>query len=328
MISKDEVIRQLTDKAYSYIVLSVFFGTLLTAIPLSLMIMGIGENLLVVGYVAAISGFLIPLASREKIKDFIKTRIDDFELRGIRDFEHRQRNDIEQLFLANQKVSDLDEENNLLRQTSESQMKEDQLFINLVRYEDASNDLILKMIIKNPALNERLRNVDNKDVLLSQAKQKCSYWENRKKLGAVIRTIEKESWKGLARSAALYALGVEDEQDDLAYDSDEYLLSKDIYIYLYAWLVNSIDNSIAIDIFYTPIDDIGLRYPSEQSPDIDTYKKAFKFLISAFDTGKFYIGVEDIQPLTTEQREICQKEVSFYLNKLIEMLEDFEPPSR
>lgn len=330
MISKDEVIRQLTDKAYSYIVLSVFSGALLTAIPSFLMTMGIGETLLFIAYLGAISGLLMPLASREKIKDFILTRIDDFELRGIRDFELTRKNDFEQLSLANQKVSDLDKENNLLRQTSQSQMREEQLLINLVRlYEVAPNDLILEIIMNDPALHKRWKIFNDTNVLLSDVKEKCTNWESRKNLGAIIRTIKKDSWKGLATSAALHALEPNlNDTNKLAYDKPEYLLFQDIYIYLYAWLVNSIDNSMTIDILYMPIEDIGLRYRSKQSPDIDKYKKAFKFLVNAFDTGDFYIGVESIQSLSQEQIKICKKGVPLYLNKLIEMLNDFEPRSR
>lgn len=321
--SSDDTISQLIVAFGLFAVLSIFF-IVLTTLPGELKDIGIRAEFIkfilniLTSPITQLTGIFL---SFDMIKKIISKEVKTLE----RQFPKRQ--DVDDL---NQEISKLNTKNkDLVKESSDSKMREEQLLMNLVRlYEVVPNDMILEIIMKDKALQKRWEIFSDTKKILSDAKEKHTKWESRKNLGAVIRTIKKESWEGFAREATLYALEIEDEKHNLASGSPEYLLCKDIYIYLYAWLVNSIDNSIAIDIVYMPIDRIGLRYPSKQSPDIDKYERAFLFLISVFDSGKFYIGVKDIQPLTTEQIDICKEGVSFYLKKLIEMLNDFEPPSR
>jgi hypothetical protein len=307
--SCDDAISQLTFFSIFCILLPVFVGSLAN-IP------SINSQLLQwVSIVVSIG------VSFDMIKEMISKEIKALE---------KQFPKHEEVSALNEQISKLKIKNKNLEESGDCKVREEQLLINLVRlYEVAPNDLILEIIMNDPALHKRWKIFNDTNVLLSDIKEKCTHWESRKNLGAIIRTIKKDSWKGLATSAALHALGPNlNDTNKLAHDKPEYLLFQDIYIYLYAWLVNSIDNSMTIDILYMPIEDIGLRYRSKQSPDIDKYKKAFEFLVNAFDTGDFYIGVESIQSLSQEQIEICKKGVPLYLNKLIEMLNDFEPRSR
>lgn len=316
--SCDDAISQLTFFSAFCILLPVFVG-LLANIP------SINSQLLQWVSIAVSIG-----VSFDMIKEVISKEIKALEKQFP---EHGQVSALEE------QLNSLKLKNNSLEENSDSKVREYLLRLNLVRLNEAAPNLIEQIIFKNLALNKSRTNFHSMPLFLSDAEEDYTSGEIRKNLGAVIRTIKKDSWNRLAKNAALSALNP--NLDDIAYGPDYiaygkpgHPLFKDIFIYLYAWLVNSIDNSIPIDTFYTPIDDIGLRYPSEQSPDIEKYRKSFEFLVLAFDDGDFYKFIKDIQStspeqsLSIEQIEICKTRVPFYLKKLIKMLDDFESRPR
>ena len=327
-VSKEYAIYRLIDKFILYINLSFFLGFLPPCFFYLLKHNNIDlkESLIFSSFFSLAVMFISLVFNFDMIEKVISTEIDAVEQQFPKTTD---------VLALKKEIKKLEKKINTLEETTDSKVREYLLRLNLVRLDEAAPDLIEQIIINNSALTKSRKTVNSMPIFLSDVKEDYTNWERRKNLGAVIRTIKEDSWKALAKNAAIFALGC--NPDGIAYGPDDIvsgklgnLLFKDIYIYLYAWLVNSIDHSISRDAFYTPIDDIGLHYPSGQSPDIGKYTKAFEFLINTFEHGDFYEFIKDIQStfpeqsLSIEQIEICKKEVSLYLNKLIEMLDDFE----
>lgn len=217
-------------------------------------------------------------------------------------------------------IKDFKKKIKILEESNESEIRNKQSVFNLVRLNQSDASRREDMIRHDPFLQKYQYSEED---FMYQAEKKYTDAESMKKLCAVIKTINKDSWNQLATHAALDALNLQ-EVDVHKLDSDpEQLLRLDIYVYLRAWLVNSIDN-IVMGMKPMPVNYIKLRYlisESEQSPEpIGKYENAFLFLIQRFDMGTFGELIE--QDFSSEQIEIC-KGVSPHLITLIEMLKDF-----
>ncbi|MCC3454626.1 hypothetical protein [Microcoleus sp. PH2017_08_TRC_O_A] len=155
-----------------------------------------------------------------------------------------------------------------------------------------------------------------------------AYYENtyskskgKRRLRALVTTIEKLFWIRLATNSVLHTFNLDRTQLDKLESGPERFLYRDIKAYLYAWLVCSIDN-IEDDVTYMPVKYIGLNYPNQGHPEIKEYKKALDWLIEQFDSGDFANHVGDIQ-IPQEDLE-TYKEISPYLNQLITLLNDYK----
>ena len=185
-------------------------------------------------------------------------------------------------------IEDHDRKIKTLEETNrnDSEIRNKQLVSNFVRLNKADSALSENMIRQNRFLRECELNEEN---FLSNAKKDYTDAESTKKLCAVIKTIKKESWRQFATISACEALDCKKDNRNQLNEEPGKFLRLDIYVYLYAWLVNSIDNiAMGIKPPYMPIKYIQPRYGTpEKSPDIEKYDKAFKYLIKLFDEGTF-----------------------------------------
>ncbi len=147
--------------------------------------------------------------------------------------------------------------------------------------------------------------------------------QSRRKLQLAIAKIESQSWVNLASDAAVVALE-EEGADEKRLNNDPLMnhFFMDIYLYLDAWLVSSIDNDVSPILPFMPIEDIGFHYPSSEKPDLEAYKRAFNFLVEVFDRGMFDQLISDVQVLTKEEVETCRA-ITLYLNELLIRINDF-----
>ena len=154
--------------------------------------------------------------------------------------------------------------------------------------------------------------------------------ENKMRLRCAIHRLPDRFWENIATAGALTGLGWQ-RKDLTKLEEEPYrLLFNDIYIYLKAWLICSIDNDTDM---LMPVEPIGLRYLCDSSldvPDIEVYRKAFLSIGEIFRSelyresipGIKNPGVED--PLSTNQTgtKLCI-EVASYLERLLPELEKF-----
>lgn len=206
-----------------------------------------------------------------------------------------------------------------LEKSSDNNLRKEQQDFYYARLKKADENILNN--IKLIDLASRTSSDNNMEEALSYYDKKYTEDQSRIKLRAVITTIKEDSWIQLATSAALKALDLNpDIPGDLNKLKTEQNLSlfKDIYIYLYAWLVSSIDNNIATAIPFMDVQPIGLHYP-----EIEKYQEAFYFLRKIFDNDMLFEFIDDIPYLSPEEIIICRK-ISPYLNELITRLNTFE----
>ena len=221
-----------------------------------------------------------------------------------------------------EEISDLKKQISDWQVSSESNLIKEQHLSYLARAYVVDEKISKQFNWINLTLQPYSNDFDNSKEFHEHLEKRFYNNEMRGKLRAVVISIKEKSWIQLATFAARHALCIKKEDINLLKTEPEYFLFLDIYLYLYAWLVSSIDNDFATPTRYMPVKDIGLRYPTEESPDIDAYNKAFYCLIKLFETGDFVNRFSRIQELTEEQKETC-KEISVYLTELMIRIKEF-----
>lgn len=189
-------------------------------------------------------------------------------------------------------------------------------------YIDNKKDEAIKEIISTDSFPlEYINMFDTPGEAKAYYKNTYSKSKGKRRLRALVTTIEKLFWIRLATNSVLHTFNLDRTQLDKLESGSERFLYRDIKAYLYAWLVCSIDN-IEDDVTYMPVKYIGLKYPNQGDPDIKAYEKALSWLIKQFDSGDFANYVGDIQ-IPQEDIE-TYKEISPYLNQLITLLNDYK----
>jgi hypothetical protein len=98
-------------------------------------------------------------------------------------------------------------------------------------------------------------------------------FKDRRLIRCELINIPEDFWQSLALSAAMHVLGSANPQEvDV---NPNYFLFQDIYAYLRAWVVCSIDNDGGKSM---PIEVIGLHYPNTKSPNVKAYLDALAFI--------------------------------------------------
>jgi hypothetical protein len=145
--------------------------------------------------------------------------------------------------------------------------------------EIASQKYYISQIIEEPSsFNIEELNLESisSDVLHSNDKSGSdlgfSGFKDRHQIRCEILGVPDGLWKSLALSSAMHVLGCEREDVDR---DPRYFFFRDIYAYLRAWLVCSIDNDGGKTM---PVNVIGLHYPNNKSPDVELYLKAVVFI--------------------------------------------------
>ncbi|MEA5466956.1 hypothetical protein [Leptothoe sp. PORK10 BA2] len=96
----------------------------------------------------------------------------------------------------------------------------------------------------------------------------------RKARYILINLPDKDFLQPIALKASMHALG-KSNQSKIRKDHPEYKFFKDIYAYMKAWVMCSLDCSPNNPM---PISVIGLNYPSPQTPNKQLYKVAIKYI--------------------------------------------------
>ena len=327
--SSDDTISQLILAFVFFAVLSILF-IVLTTLPAELKDLGIKDEFIklianiLTSPLTQLTGIILGF---DMIKEVIQKEVKALE---------RQFPKHEEVSEKKKRIEDLEKEVKTLKKNKDINIiKELRLSVLAYLYsENLSNREKIKSIVVKEYSDQFPNGYEEVDPGL---KKRFTDDRSRRSLSAAIRIIKEDSWNKLAASAALYALNPNDKlaSDTIGIGKPGYHLFQDIFIYLYVWLVNRIDNNMTRANSYILVQDIGLRYfTPEQSPDIEKYESAFLYLKVAFDKGEFVKSIKKIQELTPEQSlspeqiEICRQEVPLYFIELIEMLKTFERSSR
>lgn len=150
------------------------------------------------------------------------------------------------------------------------------------------------------------------------------------RLRCAIHRLPDGFWRNIATVGALTGLGWQPEDLTRLKEEPYRSLFNDIYIYLKAWLICSIDNDMDM---LMPVEPIGLRYLCDSSldmPDIEVYSKVFRSIGELFQSERYKNSIPNIEdpgvedPLSTNQTEtkLCI-EVASYLKQLPPELEKF-----
>lgn len=256
-----------------------------------------------IAIVALLLGFLL---LNERIKNRIVKEISKFETRFLEEYVYPSQTRVKQL-----------EQNPI-----SNFRKEQHRYYATRAYIDNKKDEAIKGMISTDSFPlEYINMFDTPGEAKAYYKNTYSKSKGKRRLRALVTTIEKLFWIRLATNSVLHTFDLERTQLDKLESGSERFLYRDIKAYLYAWLVCSIDN-IEDDVTYMPVKYIGLNYPNQGDPDIKAYEKALSWLIKQFDSGDFANHVGDIQ-IPQEDME-TYKEISPYLNQLIILLNDYK----
>lgn len=101
---------------------------------------------------------------------------------------------------------------------------------------------------------------------------------------------------------------------------DLHSLRVDIYAYLSAWLVCSIDNDLG---WLMPIQPIGMRYTNENGePDKETYRKIIQAIVNSIlsDQFKNLSSYPESDPLSSE---LAKSTIAYYLSQFLELIDQY-----
>jgi hypothetical protein len=266
---------------------------------------------------ATIASYLLPIASFLVSFDMVK----EIVAAEIEALEKAKSDDINKLRSLNQELHSRNQE---LEQSSDSEVRQSQERYYMARAYVADEEIIDKRLrlekITSPGYKKYYNSLEEAKDYFEQMYESR---EDRARLRTALVKISKESWIKLATEAA--KAGLRPERVDAATlnnDPVKQLLFLDIYLYLSAWLVSSVDNDVASAIPYMPVEDIGLHYPNEQKPNLKIYEEAFRYLRKAFKSGLYVEIIQECQTVTPEEKDVCQK-ISEYMDELVLRLKVF-----
>jgi hypothetical protein len=138
----------------------------------------------------------------------------------------------------------------------------------------------------------------------------------------VIHNLTDEFLEQLAFTGILEALHLEmeDAYERTKFGNDLYFLGLDVYAYLSAWLICSIDNDINM---LMPIGCIGMKYTrGGHAPDKETYKNVIQAIKKIIVDGR-YIEFKDYPCTKPLSSESVKNTIVSYLDKLIGLIEKY-----
>jgi hypothetical protein len=106
-----------------------------------------------------------------------------------------------------------------------------------------------------------------------------TYLNQLRAIRCSIHSIPKETFEKIALIASMKALKL-DKSDKLEMNNPEYsIFLLDVYSYLQAWMICSIDNDAGISM---PKTTIGMNYPNQKDPDVQLYLNVFRIIRDNF----------------------------------------------
>jgi hypothetical protein len=126
-------------------------------------------------------------------------------------------------------------------------------------------------------ISPRIREKITEQTLIEYEKSlqmKSSNLERLRSIRCSIHCIPDEVFQEIALAASMKALGLrKDEQEKMGYGSDYYKFFIDVYSYLQAWMICSIDNDSGTSM---PETIIGMNYPNPKAPEVSLYLDVFR----------------------------------------------------
>jgi hypothetical protein len=128
-----------------------------------------------------------------------------------------------------------------------------------------------------------------------------------------IHSIPDKVFQQIALVASMKTLGLEEnEKSEMAYGSNYHTFFLDIYSYLQAWMICSIDNDSGTSM---PVTIIGMNYPNRSTPDVKLYLDVFQ---------RIQRGLHQ-SPLDSYVDAIAIKTIQERISELISWIEEYSP---
>ncbi|MDX2240681.1 MAG: hypothetical protein NW224_08370 [Leptolyngbyaceae cyanobacterium bins.302] len=132
-------------------------------------------------------------------------------------------------------------------------------------------ELVLRDI--SPQIQERI----TERTLIQYEKElqmEFAYLKQLRSIRCSIHSIPDEVFQEIALAASMKTLGLQkNEKLKMEYGSDYYTFFLDVYSYLQAWMICSIDNDSGTSM---PATTIGMNYPSRNAPEVHLYLDVFR----------------------------------------------------
>ena len=178
--------------------------------------------------------------------------------------------------------------------------------------------------LKLQEVNLELKEAYSEDRLAFGKKLDEEFRTNKasREVRCIIHDLTKEFLQQLAIQGIVDGLELELKEvlERTRAGNDLHSLRVDMYAYLSAWLVCSIDNDLG---FLMPIQPIGMRYMNESGdPDKETYRRIIRAIADCILTDQFknLSSYPENDPLSSELTKIT---VVSYLNQFIDLIDRY-----
>ncbi|MBD2067565.1 hypothetical protein H6F93_08465 [Leptolyngbya sp. FACHB-671] len=178
--------------------------------------------------------------------------------------------------------------------------------------------------LKLQEVNSELKEAYSEDRLAFGKKLDEEFRNNKasREVRCVIHDLNKEFLQQLAIQGIIDGLNLELEEvlERTRVGNDLHSLRVDIYAYLSAWLICSIDNDLG---FLMPIQPIGMRYINEKGkPDKETYRKIVRAIANCIlsDQFKKLSFYPKSDPLSSE---LIKNTIVDYLNQFLDLIDQY-----
>ncbi|OUC13924.1 MAG: hypothetical protein B0A82_15005 [Alkalinema sp. CACIAM 70d] len=140
-----------------------------------------------------------------------------------------------------------------------------------------------------------------------------AYLKQLRSIRCSIHSIPDEVFQKIALTASMKTLGLQkNERSKMEYGSEYYTFFLDVYSYLQAWMICSIDNDSGTSM---PETIIGMNYPSRSAPDVHLYLDVFR---------RIYHSLQKQSPLNSYVDAVAIQTIQERIGELISWIEGFQ----
>lgn len=138
--------------------------------------------------------------------------------------------------------------------------------------------------------------------------------KERRTIRCILRSLpNKDFFEDIATIATMHVLDLREDEQEMLSQDPQYLLWRDIYIFMKAWLICSIDNYREDSM---PISTIGLNYPTKERPSKQVYAAAFNYISKDVLTREF--AREQLQDNSAAVRKLQEG-----ISRLLDLIEKY-----